>query len=515
VACYCRYSSDNQREESIHAQRRAIEDFCEKNNMTLVNVYIDEALSATNDDREQFLKMIEDSASRRFGAVIVHKLDRFARNRYDSAFYKKRLKDNGVKLISVLEPLDDSPESIILESVLEGMAEYYSKNLSREVRKGMGENAQNAVHNGGIPALGYDIDENKKHVLNEREAESIRFIFEKFLEGWSYRRIAEELNAMGYRSKLGRPFKAGSITDLLINEKYTGVYVFNKRAKKGTNRIYKDDSEIVRIDGAVPQIVDKETFQKVQEKLKANRRGPRIKQDRVYLLTGSIYCGLCGKTYNGNSYVYGRGNVKNYTYACSTHQKSRHDCTGKTVRKDLIEAFVLDQIKEHVLNDTAIEKIAAAIKENLIKKYKSLSANLKTYEDNKISIEARLNKLVDLYLDGSLDKSLYNSKSSELKTQLADIDLKIKDASRINLNMYSLDKISDFIRSYDLDNADNETKVKLIQTFVDRVTVYPDKITVDIKIDMDRGLGGGGEPLHRIPLSIPTEEFYNKKAAWA
>src|SRR5690554_3465860 len=161
AAAYARYSSDNQREESIEAQLRAIREYCERNGIQLIKIYTDEARSATTDDRPDFLQMIQDSSMGLFSAVIVHKLDRFSRDRYDSAFYKRKLKKNGVRLISMLEPLDGSPESIILESVLEGMNEYYSKNLARETMKGMKEKALKCRHLGGKAPLGYDVVEDK------------------------------------------------------------------------------------------------------------------------------------------------------------------------------------------------------------------------------------------------------------------------------------------------------------------------------------------------------------------
>jgi site-specific DNA recombinase len=173
AAAYARYSSDNQREESIDAQLRAIREYCDRNGIRLVKIYTDEARSATTDDRPGFLQMIQDSALGLFDAVIVHKLDRFSRDRYDSAFYKRQLKKNGVRLISVLENLDDSPESIILESVLEGMAEYYSRNLAREVMKGMKETALQCKHTGGKPPLGYDVAPDGTYVINEQEAKAV------------------------------------------------------------------------------------------------------------------------------------------------------------------------------------------------------------------------------------------------------------------------------------------------------------------------------------------------------
>ena len=153
AVAYPRYSSDNQREESIIAQMRAIEQYCQQKGYVLVNSYPDEERTATTDRRPNFQQMIQDSAKRLFDVVVVHKLDRFARNRYDSAHYKRVLKKNGVRVESVLS-LDNSPESVVLESVLEGMAEYYSLNLAREVRKGMRENAEQGIHTGDYHPMG-------------------------------------------------------------------------------------------------------------------------------------------------------------------------------------------------------------------------------------------------------------------------------------------------------------------------------------------------------------------------
>ena len=167
VAQYARFSSDNQRSESIDAQIRAMNQFCKQNHWQVVSTYTDEARSATTDNRPQFQQMIADSGKGLFDIVLVHKLDRFSRDRYDSAIYKKKLKKNHVKLCSVLERMDDSPESIMMEAVLEGMSEYYSKNLAREVMKGMNETALQCKHTGGCPPLGYDLDKNHHLIVNE------------------------------------------------------------------------------------------------------------------------------------------------------------------------------------------------------------------------------------------------------------------------------------------------------------------------------------------------------------
>ena len=186
VALYARFSSDNQRSESIDAQIRAMKAYCKQHNFVIINTYIDEAKSATTDRRPAFQQMIADSSNHTFDILLVHKLDRFARNRYDSAVYKRELKKNGVLVYSVLENLDNSPESIMMEAVLEGMSEYYSQNLSREVMKGMRENALQCKHTGGIPPLGYDLDEEKRLIINPHEAEAVKLIFDLYYQGYGY-----------------------------------------------------------------------------------------------------------------------------------------------------------------------------------------------------------------------------------------------------------------------------------------------------------------------------------------
>ena len=206
VVAYARFSSDNQREESIDAQLRAIREYCERKEYVLVDTYVDEAESAMTDDRPSFLRMIDDAENATWSVVLVHKLDRFSRNRYDSAIYKRKLKEYGIRVESVLEHLDDSPESVILESVLEGMAEYYSLNLGREVKKGHHENALKCMHNGGPPPYGFDVAPDGTYAINEHEAEAIRKLYEMVTHGYTLQQVAAELTDQGYYRRDGKPF---------------------------------------------------------------------------------------------------------------------------------------------------------------------------------------------------------------------------------------------------------------------------------------------------------------------
>ena len=184
---YAHYSSDNQREESIEGQIRECTAYAEKNDFTVVKHYIDRAISAKTDNRPQFQQMIKDSERGLFDTIIVWKLDRFSRNRYDSARYKTQLKKNGVKLVSATEVISAGPKGIILESVLEGYAEYYSADLSEKVVRGMTENALKGVYNGGTVPFGYVIDETRHYQPDPLWAPYVEQTFQKYEAGshWS------------------------------------------------------------------------------------------------------------------------------------------------------------------------------------------------------------------------------------------------------------------------------------------------------------------------------------------
>ena len=218
---YARYSSDKQTEQSIEGQLRICEEYAERNDILIIDTYIDRAMSGTNDNRTNFQKMMKDSFTKSWDMVLVYKLDRFSRNKYEMAIHRKTLKDNGVKLISCMENIPDSPEGIILESLLEGMAEYYSAELAQKVSRGMRESWIKGNATGGGHCFGYDII-NKKYVINETEAKAVKDIFTKYASGYTAKQIAEYLNVNGYTKTNGAKFDNKYILDLLDKIYYTG-----------------------------------------------------------------------------------------------------------------------------------------------------------------------------------------------------------------------------------------------------------------------------------------------------
>ena len=248
---YARYSSDAQREESIDAQIRENTAFAQRSGIEIVGTYIDRALSAKTDNRPEFQQMIRDSAKKKFDVVIVWRLDRFSRNRYDSAKYKAILKKNNVRVISATENISENPEGILLESVLEGYAEYFSAELAVKVTRGMVENALKAKYNGGTVPLGYTIDENNHFQIDPITVPAILEMFEMYASGSTMQEIVDTMNAMGIRSGRGKLITVNGVTRMLHNRKYIGEYRFQD----------------VVIPNGVPAIVPQDLFDRVQERI--------------------------------------------------------------------------------------------------------------------------------------------------------------------------------------------------------------------------------------------------------
>lgn len=427
VALYARFSSDNQRTESIDAQIRAMESYCKQHGYVIVERYIDEAKSALTDRRPAFQQMISDSSNGNFNILLVHKLDRFARNRYDSAIYKRELKKNGVLVYSVLENLDNSPESIMMEAVLEGMSEYYSINLSREVMKGMRETALQCKHTGGTPPLGYDVDPvTKRLIINEEESKTVELIFRMYADGFGYSAILDTLHENNMLTKTGRTFQKNSLHDLLINPKYKGVYTFNLRSAKGldgtrNNHTCKDDEDIITIKGGCPAIVDEVTFASVQKRIAENKHaGQRNTAKENYLLSGRVFCKDCGRSMVGNARHSGRNKTYHVTYKCPTRP---HSCNNKEINRDYLDSYVINLLETQMLNTRSMKRIAKKIHD-----MSECSANEHLLEEKQCELEsiaAALQNVVDAVEAGLMSEVLLERLNS-LESRKATLEEEIQ-----------------------------------------------------------------------------------------
>lgn len=341
VVLYLRFSSERQREQSIEGQLRDCIAYCKANHYRIVAIYVDRATTARKDveKRVHFQQMVNDSSSHLWEYVIVWKLDRFARNRTDSAMFKFRLRKNGVRVLSATEHISENPEGIILEAVLEGMAEFYSAELSQKITRGMRESAMKCHSIGGHVPLGYKIEDHKL-VIDPATAHIVQEAFQLYANGESIADICRIFNTKGYLTAKGVPFNRSSFKAIFRNERYIGVYK------------YKD----FRVEDGIPAIIDKPLFETVRSRLSENAQAPARGKAKVdYLLAGKLFCGHCGASMNGESGTSRTGAVYNY-YACYTRKRQRK-CDKKPLKKDLIEWAVAQDAME-LLTDEVIEELA-------------------------------------------------------------------------------------------------------------------------------------------------------------
>ena len=495
AAAYARYSSDNQREESITAQLSAVKEYCHRKEYILTKIYTDEAKTATTDHREGFQQMIADSALGLFDVVIVHKLDRFARNRYDSASYKRKLRINKVRIESILEQLDDSPESVILESVLEGMAEYYSKNLAREVRKGLQENAKAGIHNGGRAPYGLKVNPTtRKYEIDETQYKAVQMYFNGVVNSIPLAEIARRINAEGFRTYTGDKFKVTSFDTWAYNRKYKGDYAWDVSTKKDAEgkrngHTKKPLEEQTIIPGVIPAIIPTELWERVNALMKERKRiGGSMTAKETYLLSGKVTCGNCGSNYFGERYT-SRGNHYAY-YKCSGK------CGNKGIDKFKLEKRVAEKLMEVCFNEVSMKEIADRVKQLYNERKKNINTEIEPIKKEIKSLELKIDRWLELLGEGTPQKHLYTQKLSEadekktfLESQLAKMNV-IADTQSIDESI--LIKVLNAKKDQLLSSNDEDRK-QVFQEYVDKVVINDsDKESANIELTV-RCFNGGGE----------------------
>lgn len=472
AVAYCRFSSDNQRDGySIEAQLAAIRSYCSSEGIELVREYVDEARSGTNDRRDSFQSMISDASSGEFSCVIVHKLDRFSRDRLDFAIYKKILKDHGVSLRSVLERIDDTPESIILESMLEGMAEYYSRNLSRETLKGLRVRASKGLAVNNRP-FGLDVDSEGHFSTNPSLAPIVREIFDRVASGESLTSVARSLNEKGLRGRRGSEFSYNSIQKIIRNTLYYGDYTFR--------------GEVVA-HGCCEPIVSLEEWTLANSKLKDNKNAVYARhRQEDYLLTGLLYCGRCGAHYSGHCSHGGSGKVYR-RYRCTN--SAHHKCDAPVVNKEALESYVLAAIEYDLGSGEVVPELTRQLQARL--KERARATSVEPIKKELESIKSQSTRLLDLYLAGGLEKDAFVIKNKELLERRARLESELKSAQRTAV-VLSEDIVRSAIKYYfESIRADAESGARGIVAFlnaiIERVVLYPDYIEIIYKIKTPDG----------------------------
>lgn len=451
---YARFSSDKQNEASIEGQLRECMQYAEYNGMQVIGNYIDRAFSAKTDHRPEFQHMIKDSYKNLFDIVLVWKLDRFSRDRYDSAHYKRILKKNGVRVISATEAISESPEGILLESLLEGCAEYYSAELAVKVRRGMTENALKAKANGVRAPFGYYIDGDDKYQIDETLAPIVKEIYSLYLEGKRVKEIAKLMNARGIKNR-GYDMNYNSVFRILTNRKYIGEYKFGD----------------ILLPDAIPAIIDKDTFDDVQQRLKHNKKAPAMhRSEDDYLLTTRLFCGKCGAMMVGEIGTSHTQSKYRY-YKCN--QAKKHKCDKKAVKKDWIEDLVIEEILSLISDDEVIEELSDRIYEMQTEENTAVAV-----VRNQLSeVEKKLNNLAEAIAQGvfsSTTKKLLD----DLEEQKSNLEVELFK-TQINHPVLTKEQIQFALYSYrKLDLSSQEGKQQLIDGFVNSIFLYDDRFLI-------------------------------------
>jgi len=479
---YARYSSHGQTEQSIEGQLRDCNGFAKREGYSVVGEYIDRALTGRNDDRPDFQRMIKDAEKKNFKFVIVWKLDRFARNRYDSADYRRKLKRCGVKLLSATEGITDTPEGIILEAMLEGLAEYYSENLSKHVKRGHRESALKGNFIGSQAPFGYKLV-NKKLVIDENTSPIIKYVFEQYAAGIPKREIINKLNAKGIRNNRGKPLTLTSFSAALKNEKYIGIYRYHD----------------IEVKEACPAIIDKVLFQKVQDKLEAARRSPAsLKAREEYLLQGKAFCGYCGINLVGESGKSHTGE-KYYYYACS-NRKKLHTCKKKNEKKGFLEWYIVEQTVLYVLTPERMDFIA----DGVVAQYE------KEFDKSGIKeVERQINKLNKEY-QACIDIAIHSptrevqidilNKAESLRTQKLDLEIELSKMRIACKLRYTSDDVKAWLKLFcEGDLMDADFQKRIIDVFINSVYMYDDKFVIYYNIR-------DGKQVSYIEMLDSTEE---------
>jgi DNA invertase Pin-like site-specific DNA recombinase len=498
TALYARVSSDSQDIDlSISAQLRALRDYAGKHDFQVIREFIDEAESGRNDRRSAFREMITIAKAKHppFEAILVWKLNRFARNRADSIVYKKLLRDRGIKLISINEPLEDSPSGHLLEGVIETIDEFYSENLGEDIKRGMRENAGRGFFNGSRPPYGFhkvdviDGDKTRHRLEPDVEGspalETIRRIFDLASKGFGCKEIAKTLNKEGYHTADQRQWGQTTIHKVLTNEAYCGTLLWGGRPEHAAIR---SGVPPVRIENAWPAVIDRGTFNNIRQKMGNN--APKAVHPRVvasfYLLSGLLYCS-CGQAMIGRS----AKSHQYYYYVCSRgNKRGKESCSARNLPKEKIEKLVIDQIKQKVLTPEYLEGLVKLVNAELDSTNGLLKNKLDDIDLELADVRSRLAKLYDILETGKLNlddlapriKELKAKQDGLMKTRVqTEADMVLEGVQHINaeaVKAYAQD-----LRSL-LEDGDFIQSKAFLRSFVKKIIIDGDKAKIQYHLPM-------------------------------
>lgn len=455
---YARYSSHNQKEESIEQQIAECTEFAEKNGIRIIEIYADKAVSGRSDRRPNFQRMMRDAEKHYFQIVIAYKSNRIARNMLNALQYEARLDLFGIKTLYAKEEFGNTAAGRFALRTMMNVNQFYSENMGEDIKRGMVDNATECKVNGMLP-LGYVKGKDGKYAIAADEAAVVREIYDSVLKDIPVAEIARSLNQRGIRTKLGRDWNKNSFHILLKNDNYIGVY---------------RHSGVVVADG-IPPILDKEVFEAVQEKLTTKKKtaGRRLANSE-YLLTGKLFCGYCGSYMVGVSGTGENGTVHNYYQCQKRHAEKR--CEKKNVRRDVLEGLIAKLTREYILQDDTIEWVAdSTMSFQAMARRESGIARL---EDD-LTDKRKIAKNIMSAIEQGIITETTKARLLEVETEICNLErsLSVAKAAAQPVErervVFSLEQM----RSGSV--GDKEHQKRLIDTFVKSVTLWDDRIQIE------------------------------------
>jgi len=340
-AGYARYSDRGQNDESIEQQVEEITAYAKAKGITLTAIYADRAISGKTDKRLEFQKMMKHAEKGMFDVVVAYKSNRMGRNMLNALQNEDKLSKLGIKTVYVKQEFGDNAAGRFAIRSMMNVDQFYSDSLSEDVRRGMLHNAKNCKANNGTLPYGYFKNEEGKYSLDHAKAAIVKEIFNRVANGEQFVDIARDLNSRGLKTLKGGEWGRSSFR-LLTNERYTGVYIY----------------DTIRIEGGVPQIIDKELFMRVQEKLGSRSVKSRHRSNGEYILTGKLYCGKCGSLmigYGGTS----KSGKQHHYYSCKNRLAKK--CEKSYVRREWIELEVATALQGMIMDDDVIHKLTDTV----------------------------------------------------------------------------------------------------------------------------------------------------------
>ena len=474
AVAYARYSSAGQRDVSIEQQLSDIRAFALREGYTIVHEYADHAKSGFKDTaaRTAFQSMIAAAETGSYDTIIAWKVDRFGRNREDSAIYKGKLRRFGVRVLYAMEPIPEGSAGVLLEGMLEATAEWYSRQLSENVTRGMTDNAMKCLFN-GTKVLGYTRGPDGHYAIDPDGASIVRYIFDKYVSGVSAVRICADLNSRGLTSSRGKRWKPETVIRVISNERYTGTYIWGD----------------IRVQDGMPAIVDNVLFEEAQRMKRKTTR--HVEQNAVdFLLTGKAFCGHCGASMIGDSGT-SKSGARHYYYSCQAH-KARKGCDKKSVSKDWLEDTVIDFVLDHVLSDEHIDQTAEAVlalqQEEM--KHSPLAAMEAEHAET-------LKKIRNI--NEAIAAGIWNSSTSAMLKDLEDnaesLRVSIETLKYSQAQLLDKDRVIFFLHRFKGDRSDPVLRRHIIETFVNAIYLYDDHL----KIVTNNMEGNQRVPLEALP----------------